>query len=81
MSRLDELIAELCPNGVEYKSLGEIATIARGGNFQKKDFCDRGFHVFIMDKYIQSMVCLRIRRLRLLQKKEQKNKNLLKRMI
>ena len=42
MSRLDELIAELCPNGVEYKSLGEIATIARGGNFQKKDFCDRG---------------------------------------
>ena len=42
MSKLDELIAELCPNGVEYKSLGEIATIARGGNFQKKDFCDRG---------------------------------------
>lgn len=36
MSKLDELIAELCPNGVEYKSLGEIATIARGGNFQKR---------------------------------------------
>ena len=42
MSRLDELIAELCPHGVEYKSLGEIATISRGGNFQKKDFCDKG---------------------------------------
>ena len=42
MSKLDELIAELCPNGVEYKSLGEIATISRGGNFQKKDFCDSG---------------------------------------
>lgn len=81
MSRLDELIEELCPNGVEYKSLGEIATIARGGNFQKKISVIEGFHVFIMDKYIQSMVCLRIRRLRLLQKKEQKNKNLLKRMI
>jgi len=25
MSRLDELIAELCPNGVEYKTLGEVA--------------------------------------------------------
>ena len=42
MSKLDELIVELCPNGVEYKSLGEIATISRGGNFQKKDFCDSG---------------------------------------
>lgn len=42
MSRLDELIEELCPNGVEYKSLGEIATISRGGSFQKKDFCNKG---------------------------------------
>jgi hypothetical protein len=24
MSKLDELIAELCPDGVEYKLLGEI---------------------------------------------------------
>jgi len=42
MSRLDELIQELCPNGVENKRLGEIATISRGGNFQKKDFCESG---------------------------------------
>lgn len=42
MSRIDELIAELCPDGVEYKELGEIATISRGGNFQKKDFCMKG---------------------------------------
>ena len=28
MSRLDELIEELCPNGVEYKELGKIALIA-----------------------------------------------------
>lgn len=33
MSRLDELIEELCPNGVEYKKLGNIATISRGGSF------------------------------------------------
>ena len=31
MSRLDELIAELCPDGVEYKTIGELATdIYRG---------------------------------------------------
>lgn len=42
MSRIDELIAELCPNGVEYKKLGEVATIRRGGSFQKKDFCEDG---------------------------------------
>lgn len=29
MSRLDELMQELCPNGVEYKTLGEIAHYAR----------------------------------------------------
>ena len=42
MSKLDELLRELCPNGVEYKKLGEIATISRGGNFQKKDFLTEG---------------------------------------
>ena len=42
MSRLEELIAEFCPDGVEYKKLGEIATISRGGNLQKKDFCLEG---------------------------------------
>ena len=42
MSRLDELIRELCPDGVEYRTLGEITTISRGGNFQKKDFQEDG---------------------------------------
>ena len=42
MSKLDELIKELCPDGVEYKKLGEFATVIRGGNFQKKDFVERG---------------------------------------
>ncbi len=37
MSRLDELIAELCPDGVEYKSVGEIANISRG-KVMSKDF-------------------------------------------
>ena len=30
MSRIDELIAELCPNGVEFKRLGNIARIKNG---------------------------------------------------
>ena len=42
MNRLEQLIQELCPNGIEYKTLGEIATITRGGNFQKKDYCEVG---------------------------------------
>ena len=42
MTRLEELIQELCPDGVEFKKFGEIATISRGGSFQKKDFTDTG---------------------------------------
>ena len=30
MSRLEELIKELCPDGVEYKSLGEIGNFYGG---------------------------------------------------
>ena len=43
MSRLEELIRQLCPDGVEYKELGAVATISRGGNFQKKDYVENGF--------------------------------------
>ena len=32
MSRLEELTEKLCPDGVEYKSLGEIALIVRGAS-------------------------------------------------
>ena len=42
MTKLEQQIKELCPNGVEYKKLGEVATISRGGSFQKKDFCEDG---------------------------------------
>lgn len=33
---------ELCPDGVPFKKLGEVATIIRGGNFQKKDYVETG---------------------------------------
>ena len=42
MTKLERMIAELCPSGVEYKKLGEIAEIHRGGNLQKKDFRSDG---------------------------------------
>lgn len=42
MGNIQELLENLCPEGVEYKKLGEISTISRGGNLQKKDFCSDG---------------------------------------
>ena len=30
MSRLDELIEKLCPNGVEFKKIEEVCNISRG---------------------------------------------------
>ena len=43
MRQLEKLIQQFCPNGVVYKKLGDIATITRGGNFQKKDYVEQGF--------------------------------------
>ena len=37
MSKLEELIQELCPDGVEYKRLGEICNISRG-RVMSKDY-------------------------------------------
>jgi type I restriction enzyme S subunit len=37
MSKLDELIAELCPDGVEYKALEEIASIELGRRVTKAE--------------------------------------------
>ncbi len=43
MSRLEELIAELCPDGVEYKKLGEIATdIYRGSGIKREQIMPTG---------------------------------------
>ena len=43
MSRIDDLIAEHCPDGVEFKRLGEVGEFIRGNGLQKKDFVDEGF--------------------------------------
>jgi len=42
MSRLAELIEELCPDGVEYRALGDVGSFVRGGGLQKADFVEAG---------------------------------------
>ena len=42
MSRIDELIAELCPAGVHHAVLGEVGSFIRGNGIQKKDFTESG---------------------------------------
>jgi len=37
MNKIDKLIKELCPNGVEWKELGEICKITRGKSLSKND--------------------------------------------
>ena len=42
MSRIDELVSEMCPRGVEIRRLGQVGTFTRGNGLQKKDFVDSG---------------------------------------
>lgn len=42
MSRIDKLIAEMCPNGVEHKTLGDVGKFVRGNGLQKKDLTESG---------------------------------------
>ncbi len=38
MNKIEEMIKKLCPNGVEYKELGEICIISAGGDIPKEAF-------------------------------------------
>ena len=42
MSRIDDLIREHCPSGVEYRALGEIGQLVRGNGMPKADFTETG---------------------------------------
>ena len=42
MNKLEELINELCPNGVEYKKIGDVCDILRGKRLTKKELSDEG---------------------------------------
>ena len=42
MTKLEKLIEELCPNGVEYKLLGEVCGFKNGFSFKSSLFIDNG---------------------------------------
>lgn len=42
MNKIEEMIERLCPDGVEYKTLGEVGEFIRGSGIQKKDFVEEG---------------------------------------
>ena len=42
MSRIDRLIAQRCPRGIEFKALGEIAELVRGNGMPKSNFTTSG---------------------------------------
>lgn len=42
MSRIDDLIADACPDGVEHKTLGEVGVLIRGRRFTKADYVEEG---------------------------------------
>ncbi len=47
MTKLEQLIEELCPNGVEYRKLSEVTTIERGKRVVKEQLShDSGYPVF-----------------------------------
>jgi type I restriction enzyme S subunit len=42
MNRIQQLIQQLCPEGVEFKRMGDIGEFVRGNGLQKKDFTESG---------------------------------------
>ena len=44
MSKLEELINELCPNGVDYIPLKDVSDVKRGERITKKDLKDDGLY-------------------------------------
>ena len=47
MSKLEELIQQYCPNGVEYRSLGDFCGISTGKGVTKKDIVVNGIYDII----------------------------------
>lgn len=42
MSRIEALIAELCPEGVEFRPIGDLGELVRGNGMPKSDFAESG---------------------------------------
>ena len=58
MSRLAELIKELCPDGVEYRTLGELGSFFGGlSGKSKSDFVEiENAHPFVTYKEVYSLI-------------------------
>lgn len=54
MNKLEQLIQELCPNGVEYKKLGEVAEIGTGSSNGNEAEENGLYPFFIRSKNIKS---------------------------
>ncbi len=44
MSKLDELIKEYCPDGVDYKTIDSLSNVLRGKRLTKKELVDNGIY-------------------------------------
>lgn len=42
MSCIDDLLRQLCPNGIEFRPLGEVGEVFRGRRFTKADYVEAG---------------------------------------
>jgi type I restriction enzyme, S subunit len=47
MSKLNDLINEFCPNGVEFKTVNDTCVISKGVQFNKKDMFKNGTYPVI----------------------------------
>lgn len=53
MSRIEQLIAELCPDGVEFKELSEVAVIGTGSSNGNEATVDGKYPLFVRSKIIK----------------------------
>ena len=51
MSKLDDLINKLCPDGVEWKTLGEVCETITTGRLNANEMIENGKYAFF-HKYI-----------------------------
>ena len=53
MSKLNEMITEYCPNGVEYKPLHELMDF-RNGKGHEKNICEGGKYIVVNSRFIST---------------------------
>lgn len=52
MSRVDDLIKELCPNGVEFKRIGDLAVVGTGSSDRKDASVDGPYPFYVRSKQL-----------------------------